>query len=57
MERLRARQVTDSSHAETGLLANLAKMIGEEDLELLFGGVCATLAKEVRGGLTRRSVD
>jgi hypothetical protein len=44
MESLRIpRQVTDSSYAgaETGLLTGLPKLIGEEGLGSLFGGVWA----------------
>jgi hypothetical protein len=47
MESLRIRQVTDSSYAETGLLTGLPKLIGEEGLGSLFGGVWAMLAKQV----------
>ena len=47
MESLRIRQVTDPSYAGTGLAKGLPKLIGEEGVGSLFGGVWAMLAKQV----------
>ena len=47
MESLRIRQVTDSSYAKDSLLTGLPKLIRQDGVASLFGGVWAMLAKQV----------
>jgi solute carrier family 25 phosphate transporter 3 len=48
MESLRIRQVTDPSFANDSLLTGLPKLIRQDGVASLFGGVVAMLAKQVR---------
>ena len=47
MESLRIRQVTDPKYANDSLLTGLPRLIREDGLASLFGGVWAMLAKQV----------
>jgi solute carrier family 25 phosphate transporter 3 len=47
MESLRIRQVTDASYANDSLLTGLPKLIRNDGVASLFGGVWAMLAKQV----------
>eukprot|EP00538_Stauroneis_constricta_P013689 CAMPEP_0119557732 /NCGR_PEP_ID=MMETSP1352-20130426/9299_1 /TAXON_ID=265584 /ORGANISM="Stauroneis constricta, Strain CCMP1120" /LENGTH=329 /DNA_ID=CAMNT_0007604873 /DNA_START=81 /DNA_END=1070 /DNA_ORIENTATION=- len=47
MESLRIRQVTDPAYADKGLATGLPKLIAEDGVFALFGGVWAMLSKQV----------
>jgi solute carrier family 25 phosphate transporter 3 len=56
MESLRIRQVTDVRYAKDSLLTGLPKLIQEQGVASLFGGVLAMLAKQVSPPIVNQSL-